>query len=167
MSKWSIFQTVLLIMLAGYFYLLETSSREMNGASSSGSFTAINSVYSLLLFIGVVIGCFYLLLFFQQKKNSTFLYSPIWGKMPLLAILTGVVSLFLFILIDLSIDLYSLVQNHRIYLYVFISYFLFLVYIFIFSILSNFIMNDQPKEKVLHFSPWAAFSIFIAAFMVF
>ncbi|RKD75964.1 hypothetical protein ATL39_0174 [Sinobaca qinghaiensis] len=167
MSKWSIFQTVLLIMLAGYFYLLETSSTKINDASSAGSFTAINSVYSLLLFIGVVIVCFYLLLFFQQKKNSKFLHSPIWKKMPLLAILSGVVSLFLFILIDISIDLYSLVQNYRIYLYVFISYFLFLVYIFIFSLLSNFIMNDQPKEKTLHFSPWAALGIFIAVFMVF
>lgn len=166
LSKWTLFQALVIVILFSYFYVIETFSSKGTAPPLNDGFTAVNSVYLLLLFISVVIFCFYFLFFFQQKKNRAFLSYPIWSRVPLVTIITGVLSFVVFIFIDLSADIYSLVQSYGFLLYVFLSYFLFLLYIFIFSMLSTFMMKDQTKEKALHLSPFVTVGIFIVLFLV-
>ncbi|WP_218240645.1 hypothetical protein, partial [Pseudomonas sp. 2822-17] len=133
-SKWTIYQCLTVVSLLVIFFLAEINAGSVNITVSSEQITPFNNGITYFLFVGIILGCFYLLFLFEAKKGSNFFSRSVWGKMPWITFTLGIVSLILFMLSALLGPLFQWVEQWRYLIYIFFSYFLLILFVFTFSL---------------------------------
>ncbi|MEW9501026.1 hypothetical protein [Jeotgalibacillus marinus] len=163
LSKWSTLQLgILLFMLAVFFTLSQVAERLQQLLHSDILFIPGSIISSLLFFI-FLIGCFYLLTFFQEKKTGTFLSHKLWKKMPLILVgvftLSAIVLMAVFTTVSIPVNFGI---EYRWVLDLMLSYFLLLFYLLVVSVLIRF-QDEASSETIIHRS----FFVTIAAYLFF
>lgn len=166
-SKWTIYQGLILLAFIGVLYLAEVLSGELNLTVSSGNSTLINSGFGFFIFSGIVLSCFYLLFLFEAKKGKQLFSHPLWNKMPVIIVGVGTVSVFIFMFSSFLGPLFQWTEQWRFLIYIFFSYFLFLLFVFVFSTVRNSRMKGEGNEKAAHLAYlWTAVVILISLFFI-
>jgi len=164
--KWSLYQILMIPLIVIFMWLLEYTSGNRTNRVVSGEWTAVNSPYDTFLIIACVITFFYLIFLFEAKKNKSFLNHSIWDIMPGVCVAVGILSFILFIVGGTVGPIMAWVEQWRPLLYVFLIYFLFLVFLFIFSIEHKKQRFSQQHEKTIHISfIWTLLLFFVLFFL--
>ena len=123
--------------------------------------------YMTILFIIVIIGCFYLITIFQFKKKSTILSHSIWNKMHIISSLIFIFSIFILMVLVVGTPLDEWIQKWRWILYLIINYFLFLIYWFILSLVNKYGSKTITKPKKIYFSfLWTVLLLILVIFFL-
>lgn len=160
--KWLGFQIITVILLVCLMWLLELFSDKRTNLVT-GQWSAVNSSLITFLIIGLVITCFYFIFLLESKKKNNFLQSTIWPNMPKLCVGIGVISVILFLIGGTIGPLGTWIEHWRSFIYVFMIYFLFLIYLFIFSIE----YKKERSNKSIHISYLWTLTLFFVMFVIF
>ena len=123
-------------------------------------------IFRSLLTAGVLIafvGCIYLIMYFQQKKNPGMLRHPIWSKMPILTFVVGFISIVLFLSLGTFGPLMEWIDHLKWLLYVLAIYFIWLFFLFIMSIIVKF-KRSQNRVLDLTFA-WTCIVLLVSIFI--
>lgn len=147
-SKWTLFQAATLFCMMLIVFIAEFFSDEISTAFTSGTFAS-----SLLVISFIVLGSSLISLFliFHSKKSDQFLSHPLWNKMPILIIIFFTLSFIIFMIAFFAFSLETFILVNRWFLYVLAYYFLFLLNIFVLSIIHK-IKKELSKERKIELS---------------
>lgn len=124
--------TTITAALGALIQILTTINLHEN---SSGEWIAVNSAYSTLLFIVVIVSFIHFSFWLVVKKNKSLMKSRYWMKTPLICLVLGSLSI-LFLIIGFMWDpLFNLLSGSKILLYFLGIYFILNLYLFIFSLI--------------------------------
>lgn len=151
-SRWSIFQIVTVVLLISSMFIADLFKKDITVPMDSSQMGLPLPAYMTMLFIVVIIGCFYLITIFQFKKNPIMLSHSIWRKMHIITIVIFTISLLTFMALVVFTPLDEWIQTWRGLLYLIMTYFLFLIYWFILSIVNKYSKTNMPKINKIHFS---------------
>lgn len=127
---------------------------------------AVTSPYITFFVVVLVLTCFYVLFLSGAKKKNNIFEHSIWGKMPKICIAVGVISVVLFIVGGTVGPLMTWVAQWRFLLHVLLIYFLFLVFLFIFSFEHKGQRFKQRSEKTIHISYICTLVLFFVLFIL-
>lgn len=165
--KWSLYQILMLLFIAVSMWLLEYASENRTLQSTPGEWTAVNSSYSTFLIVGLVLTFIYFIFLFEAKKDKSIFNHRVWSNMPRFTFIVGVLSVVLFIVGGTMGPITSWVEQWRSLLYVFLIYFLFLIYLFIFSLEHKKERATQRNQKSIHTSYiWTLLVFFAIYFLI-
>lgn len=151
-SRWSFFQIIVVLLLISSMFVADIFNQNISTPMGSNQIVLPLPAYMTMLFIILIVGCFYLITIFQFKKNSIILSHSIWNKMHIITSVIFSVSLLIFITLAVITPLDEWIQKWRGLLYLIITYFLFLIYWFILSIVNKYTKNNTPKMHKIHYS---------------
>lgn len=167
-SKWTFYQLMVVLFLVIFMFVADlfksnfAISFSMNGSSS------IIPLLLTFLFIVIVAGCCSLIMIFQTNKSKVFLIHPIWMKMFIITPLLIVLSIIAFMTIALSSTSFQeFMQEQRWTLYLFICYFIFMMDLFVLSVIHKIKSNTISNEaKIRAAYMWTSLILFIIIFML-
>lgn len=165
--KWSLYQVLMILFMVVSMRLLEYTSENRTVQSTSGEWTIVNSSYTTFFIVALVVTFIYFIFLFEMKKKKSFFSHPVWINMPIICVTVGIISIILFIVGVTVGPVMVWVEEWRILLYVFLIYFLFLVFLFIFSIEHKKQRYSQQHEKTIHISFIWTLLLFFALFILF
>lgn len=164
--KWLILQILTLGAIGILMAVLEMNAGNRL-ASPSYDWTPANNVYITFLILTFVLFCFYLIFLLEAKKSNSIFGRSLWDLMPKISISVGVLSIILFLVGGTVGPIMSWVEQWRSLLYVFLIYFLFLTFLFIFSIEHKKQRNkNRIKNTILTSYLWTV-GLFFLIFFVF
>lgn len=139
---------VILFCMAIMVFIAEFFSAEISTAFSSGTFASLSLVISFIFFGSSLISLF---LIFHSKKSDRFLSHPLWNKMPILIIFFFTLSFIIFMVAFFVFSIEDFVLANRWFVYLLAYYFLFLLNIFVLSIIHK-VKKELTKEKKVELS---------------
>ncbi|PWA10667.1 hypothetical protein DCC39_10890 [Pueribacillus theae] len=145
--KWTFFQIITLLFLVIAMFCADLYKKDIAVPMSSNSYLIFKPIFLAMLFIIIVVGCFYLITIFQNEKK-TIMSHPIWSKMHIISLLIFGISTFIFIVLAITSPLAEWVQEWRWILYFIICYFLFLIYWLVLSIINKYSTSITTKKKI-------------------
>src|SRR5690625_328457 len=95
-SKWSLYQLLMIPLIAVFMWLLEYTSRNGINQPVAGEWTAVISSSGTFLIITCVVTFLYLIFLFEAKKENSFFNHSIWSNMPIISVAVGILSTILF-----------------------------------------------------------------------
>lgn len=137
-SRWTFFQLIVMIFLVVWNIVADQFKYDVVSPPLQGLGT--------LIFITIVIGCFYALMLLQYKKNQALFSFSIWERMPFITGVTFATSSVGVIIVLLVFQ--DWFMNERWGLYIFIHYFLFLLFIFILSLINKYVKTNLIEMKL-------------------
>ncbi|AOM83511.1 hypothetical protein [Salisediminibacterium beveridgei] len=167
LSKWHFYQGLTVAALIGIFILAELIRGTMNPGASAQASGQVNSGIPLILFVGIVVGCFYLIFLFETKKENNLFVHDVWRKMPFIVFGVGAVSLIIFMIAFATGPLFHWTQDWGYLIYGLMSYFIFLVFVFVFSVVSKNRDHEERDEKTAHLAYlWTLGLILVPIFLI-
>ncbi|SDI78121.1 hypothetical protein [Natribacillus halophilus] len=121
--------------------------------------------YFSVLFIMLVLSCFYFLFLFEAKKDNNIFASSLWRIGPLVTGIVGAIAAVVFIVSAEFLPLITWMQEWRVLLYAFFGAFLFLVFLFVFSIVHKYQTGSSDENK-LHLTLVLLFVFVLALFFL-
>lgn len=162
-SKWTLFQGGTLVGMIALVFIADFFSLQISGVLSSGPYISFLLILTFILVGSSLISLF---LIFHSKKSGRFLSHPLWEKMNILLAFLFIVSILLFIISAIFTPLSDVIATNRWILYLFIFYFLFLLNLFVLSILHK-VKKDLSKEKKIELSfVWTVLTTTILIFLI-
>ncbi|KYD11502.1 hypothetical protein MXL46_04395 [Heyndrickxia sporothermodurans] len=167
-SRWTIYQCIVVLFLVILLFIVEMFKSYFSVSLSLNGTSTIIPLLLTFLFIIIVVGCSSLLMIFQTKKSTLFLTHRIWMKMYILTPLLLILSITFFITAALaSINFQEFMQEQRWTLYVFICYFIFMMNLFVLSVIHKIKGESISKEAKIKASYlWTSLILFIIIFML-
>ncbi|NIK12583.1 hypothetical protein [Alkalibacillus almallahensis] len=165
--RWSIYQLLTFSLIVLFMWFLEYINQNGTNPHSSGEWTAVNSTYMTFITVSLAITLFYLIFLFEAKKDNSLLDRSLWKVMPTICIVAGIVSVILFLIGGIFGPIMEWVEQWRSLLYVFMIYFLFLIFLFIFSIEHKNNRFKQRNEKTVHIAFIWTIVLFIVLYFLF
>ena len=147
-SKWTLFQVATLFCMMLIVFIAEFFSDEISTAFTSGTFASSSLVISFIVLGSSLISLF---LIFHSKKSNRFLSHPLWNKMPILITIFFTLSFIVFMVAFFIFSLADFILVNRWFLYVLAYYFLFLLNIFVLSIVHK-MKEELSKERKIELS---------------
>ncbi|GAA0454343.1 hypothetical protein [Alkalibacillus silvisoli] len=162
--RYTIYQLIILAGLVVLAFYTEQFNQELVMIRIQ---TALFYALTLIGYIAVIVGAFCLIMYFQTKKSETFLIHPLWEKMAkFVAIVFALSSIGLIILIE-WLELTQLIGEHRVLLYLLIYYFLFLLNVFVLSLIHKINSRELTKErKIMWFGYVTVGSLAVIMFFI-
>lgn len=164
--KWSVYQIFVMIGMALFMWILESSLLNHTGVEMTRGQGAVYSPLLTFVVLSFFITGFYIIFLFEAKKAHKFL-QPIWTYMPSLCIFIGGTSVVLFLLGGTIGPIGGWIEQARSLFYVFLSYFLFLIFLFIFSFEHKRKQFEQSPERTVHLSYFWTVMLFLGLFFLF
>lgn len=162
-SKWTLFQGGTLFGMISLIVIAEFFSLQISSVLSSDSYISFLLVLTFVLVCSSLISLF---LIFHSKKSEQFLSHPLWDKMTLLLAFLFILSTLVFILAVIFTPLSDVIVVNRWILYLFMIYFLFLLNLFVLSIVHK-VKKDLSKEKKIELSfVWTVLGMIILFFLI-
>lgn len=162
-SKWTLFQGAALFGMVSLIVVAEIFSLQISRILSSGPYISFLLVLTFILIGSSLISLF---LIFHSKKSDRFLSHPLWEKMNILLAFLFIISILVFIIVAIFTPLSDVIITNRWILYLFIFYFLFLLNLFVLSIIHK-VKRNLPKEKKIELSfIWTVLSMIILIFLI-
>lgn len=162
-SKWTLFQGGALIGMIVLVFIADFFSLQISRILSSGPYISFLLVLTFIL-IGSSLISFFLI--FHSKKSDRFLSHSLWEKMNILLAFLLILSILLFIIVAILTPLSDVIITNRWILYLFIFYFLFLLNLFVLSIIHK-VKKDLSKEKKIELSfVWTILTTIILIFLI-
>lgn len=165
--KWSFYQLGMFLFLVIAMWLLEYSSENRAVQSASGEWTVVISSYGTFVAVSLVLTFIYFIFLFEAKKDKSLLHHPIWANMPKVTVIVGVLSVILFIVGGTIGPIMIWIEQWRSLLYVFLVYFLFLLFLFIFSSEHKKERASQHSQKSIHISYIWTLVVFFGLYFLF
>lgn len=162
-SKWTIFQGLILLCMISLVFVAESFSIQISSMLTSGTFSSSLLVLTFIL-VGSSLISFYLI--FHSKKSERFLSHPLWEKMNILIAILFTLSIIIFISASIFTSLNDLILTNRWVLYLFIYYFLFLLNLFVLSIIHKVRKNFSKEKKIELSFIWTVLSLIILVFLL-
>ncbi len=164
--KWLLLQILTLGAIGILMAVLELNEGNRI-VSYSANWTPVNNIYITFIIVTVVLSCFYLIFLFEAKKRNNILERSFWNLMPKITITVGVISITLLLVGGTLGPIMTWVEQWRSLLYVFLTYFLFLIFLFIFSIEHKKQRNNNRINKTILTSYIWTIVLFFVIFFVF
>ncbi|RWZ49769.1 hypothetical protein EQV77_18020 [Halobacillus fulvus] len=161
LSKWTIYQSGLLLCLGLIFYLSELFS--MNLAAGPENSPMLASIVTSIFLISIV-AILYLFSYFQWKKKPGFLQHPIWRKLPIPLLILALLSVIAFLTLGVFGPLAEWTMQYRTLLYILIVYFISLLFFFVLSVVYKKI--DAEKSLLNQTFMWTSLILIVGIFMV-
>lgn len=162
-SKWTLFQGGTLFGMIALVFIAEIFSHQISRILSSGPYISFLLVLTFILIGSSLISLF---LIFHSKKSDRFLSHPLWEKMNILLAFLFILSILLFIIVAVFTPLSDVIVTNRWILYLFIFYFLFLLNLFVLSIIHK-VKKELAKEKKIELSfVWTVLTTTILIFLI-
>lgn len=162
-SKWTLFQGAAIFGMVSLIFIAEIFSLQISRILSSGPYISFLLVLTFILIGSSLISLF---LIFHSKKSDLFLSHPLWEKMNILLAFLFILSILIFIIVVIFTPLSDVIVTNRWILYLFIFYFLFLLNLFVLSIIHK-VKRNLSKEKKIELSfVWTVLSIIILIFLI-
>ncbi|MCM3491690.1 hypothetical protein M3689_20645 [Alkalihalophilus marmarensis] len=167
MAKWSTFQILVIANVILFMFMLErmVSSRTIQ-PPTAGEPAVNSSLSTLIVYIAILIGV-YLLFLFEAKKNRDIFRHKAWLKMPQVSFLIAIASTILFLVMATIGPLFAWVEQFRFLLYLLGSLFLFMTYLFIFSLIHKSRFDEKRVEGAVHWSLIWTTVLFAGTFYLF
>lgn len=169
LSRWTMLQFATLGLLIGFVVYVEFL-RTNRTVEVTGAMTPVNNPIETLLFVSAVLSCFYLFFLLEAKKGTDVFERSFWQRMPIATVIIGSSSFVIFISAVFLGDLFSIMQDNRFFLYVIILYFMFLLFLFVFSMVLKFGPGKKGGndrfEKASHKSLLFSVLIFVCIFFL-
>lgn len=163
-SKWSFFQGIIILCFIFLTFIAEFVSNNISTLMSSSSVVSMLMVLTFILIVSSLISLF---LIFQSKKSETFLVHPLWEKMTIIMAFLFILSIILFISASLFTSLNEMILSSRWILYIIIYYFLFLMNIFVLSLIHKLMKRKISSEKKIELSfIWTVLTLFLLIFFL-
>lgn len=169
-SKWTFNQCLVILFLVILMFVTNIFKGNFSVSLSWNGTASMIPLLLTFLFIVIVVGCCSLLMIFQSKKNKGFLIHPLWMKMYVITPLLIIFSIIIFITIALlSISFQEFMQEQRwtLYVYVFICYFIFMMNLFVLTVIHKIkgkSISNEAKIKASYI--WTSLILFIIIFML-
>ncbi|WP_223701626.1 hypothetical protein [Sutcliffiella deserti] len=164
--KWTLYQVLTLVLLSLLMWGLEFISDKRAFQFQSAGWAVVIPGYATVLIIALVISCFFLIFLFEAKKEKSIFQNSAWRKMPVICLITGLFSVFLFIAAGAFGPLFEWVEQWRFLLYIFFVYFLLLLFLFIFSLEHRNKGYRRPYEKTIKISYFWTLILFVAFYLL-
>jgi hypothetical protein len=162
-SKWTLFQGAALLGMIALVFIAEFFSLQISSLLSSGPYLSFLIILTFILIGSSLISLF---LIFHSKKSDRFLSHPLWEKMNILLAFLFILSILVFISAFIFTPLSDALLTHRWVLYLIVFYFLFLLNLFVLSIIHK-AKKDLSKEKKIELSfIWTVLSTVILIFLI-
>jgi len=162
-SKWTLFQGGALLGMIALVFIADFFSLQISRILSSGPYISFLLVLTFILVGSSLISLF---LIFHSKKSDRFLSHPLWDKMNILLGVLFILSILIFISVAVFTPLSDVILTNRWILYLFIFYFLFLLNLFVLSIIHK-AKKDLSKEKKIELSfVWTVLGVVILIFLI-
>ncbi|MDV2684590.1 hypothetical protein RYX56_09425 [Alkalihalophilus lindianensis] len=167
MAKWSTFQVLIVANMILFMFMLErmVSSHTFQPPTAGGG--AVNTGFSTLLVYTIILLGLYLLFLFEAKKNRALFAHSAWLKMPQLTLLIAIVAASAFIGLATMGPLFNWVLHVRFLLYIVGVFFLFITFLFVFSLIHKRRFHHRHVESSVHWSLIWTILVFIGTFFVF
>lgn len=163
LSKWTLFQGGTLFGMIALVFIADFFSLQISRVLSSGPYISFLMILTFILIGSSLISLF---LIFHSKKSDRFLSHPLWEKMNILLAFLLILSILLFIIAAIFTPLSDVIVTNRWILYLFIFYFLFLLNLFVLSIIHK-VKKDLSKEKKIELSfVWTVLTTTILIFLI-
>lgn len=166
--KWTFFQCILVLFLVILLFVTEHFKSNFAISLSLNGISTLTPLLLTFLFIVIVVGFCSLIMIFQAKKSKVFLIHPIWMKMYIFTPLLILMSIVLFITLALlSKNFQDFMQEQRWTLYIFILYFIFMMNLFVLSVIHKIKGNSISNEAKIKASYlWTSLILFIIIFIL-
>lgn len=162
-SIWTLFQGAALFGMIGLILITEIFSHQISRLLSSGPYISFLLVLTFILIGSSLISLF---LIFHSKKSDRFLSHPLWEKMNILLAFLFILSILIFIVSVIFTPLSDVIATNRWILYLAIFYFLFLLNLFVLSIIHK-VKRNLSKEKKIELSfVWTVLGMVILIFLI-
>lgn len=162
-SKWTLFQGGVLLGMIVLVFMADFFSLQISRVLSSGPYISFLLILTFILIGSSLISLF---LIFHSKKSDRFLSHPLWEKMNILLAFLFIISILLFIIAAIFTPLSDVIAINRWILYLFIFYFLFLLNLFVLSVIHK-VKKNLSKEKKIELSfIWTVMVMVILIFMI-
>jgi heme/copper-type cytochrome/quinol oxidase subunit 2 len=169
MAKWSTFQVLIVANMILFMFMLErmVSSHTFQPPTAGVGVGAVNTGFSTILVYTIILLGLYLLFLFEAKKNRALFRHRAWLKMPQLTLLIALIAASIFILMATMGPLFNWVMQYRFLLYIVGVFFLFMTFLFVFSLIHKRRFHHPHVESSVHWSlVWTAL-VFMGTFFVF
>lgn len=162
-SKWTLFQAGALLGMISLVFIAEIHSLRISRILSSGPYMSYLMILTFILIGSSLISLF---LIFHSKKSDLFLSHPLWDKMNMLLAFLFILSILIFITAGIFTPLTDVIMTNRWVLYLFIYYFLFLLNLFVLSIIHK-VKKELSKEKKIELSFfWTVLGVAVLIFLL-
>lgn len=164
-SRWTFYQILILVFLGVLPYLAEVFNQSISVPIGVSAVNTMQPMLMTILFLALILGGFNLFLLLQSRKSTTFLIHPAWGKMHILLILIGGVSLIIFISAFFMSPLNEVLQNDRWGVYLILYYFLYIFNLIVLSVIHKFKKDRIDNKRKVRLS--FIVSLLILVFTIF
>lgn len=149
MRRWSLYSILATILLAFVIILVEGSQFDIAVSSQINQTEVFIRKLLPMGFILAITAWIYLLLYAQLQKHPDMFQHRIWQKMPVFLFIIGTLSILIFMMLGFFGPLMYWVRGSYWLNDVFIIYFIFLLFLFVLSVVQK---DVTPDNKAVHIS---------------
>lgn len=161
--KWSLFQILTVSLLSLFLIVFEFINVDRTISFREGT-NAVNSPYATFFVVVLIITAFYLVFLLEAMKEKNLFDHQVWDKMPMFCGFLGTLSIIGFLVLGTAGPLMNWVMYLPFLFYVCLIYFLFLLYLFIFSLEHRWRNSNEQSIHMSYF--WTLLLFFILFFLL-
>lgn len=162
--RWTLYSILATVLLVCLVILLETSNYDIAVSSQTSQVTVFIRKLFPVGFILAITAWIYLILYAQLQKHPELFQHQIWKRMPVWLFILGTLSIFSFMVLGFFGPLMGWVEKFPWLNDVFITYFIFLLFLFVLSVVRKDVESDH---KAVHVSfVWTAVILVVVIFLM-
>lgn len=148
MHRWTLYSILATALLVVLIVLVEVSQFDIAITANTSEVAVFLQRLLPMGFILSIASWIYLLFYAQLQKHPEMLRHRIWKKIPIFLFILGLLSIFAFLMLGFYGPLMQWARDFRWLNDVFITYFIFLLFLFVLSVVRKDISSDHKTVHV-------------------